>query len=158
MIRNAELPGSGPGAARRYRPTRASAVPLELLGIAYFVLMVALGVILVWQPARMTQVSAAASQLQKDLQDVRLRNEDLKKTVAKMESLSYVESEAKGRLGMVVPAEVRTCAVSQNVSLAAFDTGQNVVADKAEPAGIRSLIARIAGIFGTKEVTAGTKR
>lgn len=158
MIGSAELSGLDQSAARRYRPARAINVPIELLGIAYFVLLVTVGVILVWQPARMTQVNAIASQLQKDLQDLRLRNEDLKKTVAKLESLSFVEKEAKERLGMVVPTEVRTCPVSQNVSLAAFDAEQNTSADKRESTGIRSLIARITGIFGTKEVTAGTER
>ncbi len=153
MISSAEIPVVGENGTKRLRRLRNAAVPLEVLGIGYFLLLVLVGVALVWQPAKMTQVRQSATKLQAVLQDLKLRNEDLKKTVANMESLAYFETEARDRLGMVEPEQVKICEIPEHLALAAYDTNASL-ADKDKPNGIRLLIARIAGIFNTNQATA----
>ncbi len=153
MISGAEIPVMGGSGIDRSRRFRNIALPLEVLGIGYFLLLVLVGVALVWQPAKMTQVGQSATELQATLQDLRLRYEDLKKTVANMESLAYFETEARERLGMVEPEQVRICEIPEHLGLAAFDSNSSL-ADKDEPNGISLLIARIAGMFSINQATA----
>ncbi len=158
MIKNAEIPGVRRGSIRgvpeRGKRAKAGGVPLEILGIAYLIVMMAVGVILVAQPARVTQANARLGKLEAELHELRLRNENLKKTVAFMESLTFVESEARYKLGMVDPCEVRTFSIPAETYVACSDVDGIAGEDIEEVGGIRSLIARIAGIFGTREVIA----
>ncbi len=145
MIKNAVYPG----ASRRAKMK----VPVELVGIMYFLLLVGCGVLLVSQPARIAQVDASVRSLERSLHDIKLKNEDLKKKVAQVEALSFVEKEAKGRLGMVEPSVIRTVALpespeipNESVASAGKDSGTE---------GILSLYRRIiAGVFKGGEVKA----
>jgi len=155
MIRSAsaETMGMRRAVMRRPRRTRSVGVPVEVLGLLYFIVILGAGLLLVWQPAKVAQVTSQINKLEATLQDLKLRNEDLKKTVAAMESLSYIEAEARNRLGMVDPTDVRTCEI--------LEVGPSTepgisIASGAEPkeTGIMSLLARITQIFGSKEAIA----
>jgi cell division protein FtsB len=155
MIRSASACSTGIRGAVLRRPRRARSIglPVELLGLLYFVVILGAGLVLVWQPARVAQVTSEINKLENTLKDLKLRNEDLKKTVAGMESLGYVESQARERLGMVDPTDIRTC---QILEVAPSKEVGVTVASGAEPkqTGIMSVLARIAQIFGSKEAIA----
>jgi len=144
--------------ARERRQRRASreGLPLEFFGIVYFLLVVLAGGILVWQPARVAEMNQQMAVLDSTLQGLKMQSEALRKTVSGIESLDYVEKEARTRLGMVSPGEVRTFSVSESsreiVSVASLP--------KVEPktGGILSLLGRIAQIFGVREATAKGQR
>jgi cell division protein FtsB len=129
---------------------------LEFFGIVYFLLVVLAGGILVWQPARVAEMNQQMAVLDSTLQGLKMQSEALRKTVSGIESLDYVEKEARTRLGMVSPGEVRTFSVSESsreiVSVASLP--------KVEPktGGILSLLGRIAQIFGVREATAKGQR
>ncbi|MGI6663115.1 MAG: FtsB family cell division protein [Bacillota bacterium] len=126
-------------------------MPLEFFGIAYFLLIVVAGCLLVLQPARVAQYNETIALKQRELQSLKLKNEDLKKVVSYAESLEFVENEARMTLGMVDPGEVKALEVNvTQANSAVFASSQ----PKPEPGGILSLIGRIAQIFGVKEATA----
>ena len=160
MIRSADAETMGMGRAVSHRParrTRSVGLPIEVLSLMYFAVILGLGLVLVWQPARVTQVTSDINRLEATLKDLKLRNEDLKKTVAGMESLDYVESLARGRLGMVDPTEIRTCEILEAVPSGGSGA---TMALRTEPegTGIMSVLARIAQIFGGGEATAKEQR
>jgi cell division protein FtsB len=162
MIRTSELrlgsataPGSNRVRNLRARRQRTRSVPLEILGITYFLLVVMAGSLLVLQPARVAQINEAIARSERELQSLKLKNEDLKKAVAYVESLDFVESEARGILGMVDPGDVKALEVpALRENPAIFASAE----PKSEPSGILSLIGRIAQIFGVKEATAKGQR
>ncbi|HHW26891.1 MAG TPA: septum formation initiator family protein [Firmicutes bacterium] len=158
MIRSASAESMGIRRAvlRRSRRTRSVGVPVEILGLLYFIIILGAGLLLVWQPAKVAEITSQINKLEATLQDVKLRNEDLKKTVAAMESLSYIEAEARNRLGMVDPTEVRTCEILEVTP--AMGPGISV-ASNAEPkqTGIMAVWARITQIFGSREAIAKGK-
>lgn len=153
MIRNAEVCAGA--TMPRERRSRAR-FPVEVVGLLYFLLLVGGGMLLVWQPARVAQVNDRVQNLEHTLHELRLRNEDLKKTVAQVEALSYVERAARERLGMVDPSEIRTVSLpeatvnSQEVAVASGKDSQQ--------GGIFSLYRRIAQIFKSGEATAKERR
>jgi cell division protein FtsB len=154
MIRSADASLGMRGAVlRRPRRTRSVGLPVEVLGLLYFMVILGAGLVLVWQPARVAQHTSEINKLEAVLKDLKLRNEDLKKTVAGMESLRYVETQARERLGMVDPTDVRTC---QILEVAPREDSGITMASSAEPrqTGIMSVLARIAQIFGSKEAIA----
>lgn len=132
----------------RARRTRST---LERFGIMYFLIFVSAGCLLVWQPAQITAMNDRIAVLEKQLQELKIRNEDLKRQVSAMESLTYVEKEARTRLGMVDAGEVRSFAVelpqtpTQTNASASVNPKENV---------IQAALGRIAKIFGAKEATA----
>ncbi|HHW17688.1 MAG TPA: septum formation initiator family protein [Firmicutes bacterium] len=142
MVRNAEA-GS------------RKVLPLEVFGLIYLAILVTAGILLVWQPARTAQMNEEINRLEAQLQDLKMRNEDLKKKVAMLESLSYVEQEARGRLGMVDPKEVKVLALVEDMPEA---TTAAVDKKDQEKSGIFSFLARIAEIFGAKEAVAKGQR
>lgn len=141
---------------RRHGKASREGLPLEFFGIVYFLLVVLAGGILVWQPARVAEMNQQMAVLDSTLQGLKMQSEALRKTVSGIESLDYVEKEARTRLGMVSPGEVRTFSVSESsreiVSVASLP--------KVEPktGGILSLLGRIAQIFGVREATAKGQR
>lgn len=148
-------------AARARRTRRADratrqGLPVEFFGVLYFCLLVLAGGILVWQPAKVAQMNQQMAKLEATLQDLRMQSESLKKTVAAIESLDYVEKEARTRLGMVSPTEVRTFAMTEtaapSMQLASLPQEQ------VKSGGILSLFGRIAQIFGAREATAKGQR
>lgn len=151
MIRNAEF-NSG------------KSIPIEVFGIIYFILLVAAGIILVWQPAQIAQMNQEINRLEIRLQDLKMRNEDLKKQVASLESLTYIEHQARTRLGMVDPKEVKVFALSEDQlhSAAAQQPHERMTAqqiqEKKTDISIFSLFRRIAQIFGTREAVARGQR
>jgi cell division protein FtsB len=162
MIRDAQIAYAPARPARKRERRRARAragregLPVELLGMLYFLLVVLAGGILVWQPARVAQVNERMAGLETSLQELRMRNESLKKSVSAIESLDYVEKEARTRLGMVSPQEVRTFSITETAkepvqvaSLPKEDT---------RTGGIFSLFGRIAQIFGVKQAIAKGQR
>lgn len=162
MVRDAEL-GLGraralcPSNTRERRSKRQAkrAVPLEVIGIAYFLLIVIAGGLLVMQPARVAQIGERIAARERELQSLKLRNEDLKRTVAYVESLEFVEKEARTTLGMVDPGEVKALPIPSVQQSSVLLAGSF---DEPESGGILSLIGRIAQIFGVREATAkGTK-
>lgn len=147
--------------ARERRSRRAGraarqGLPMEFFGVLYFCLVVLAGGILVWQPARVAQMNQQMAKLEATLQDLRMQSESLKKTVSAIESLDYVEREARTRLGMVSPTEVRTFAMTEtaapSMQLASLPQEQ------VKSGGILSLFGRIAQIFGAREATAKGQR
>jgi cell division protein FtsB len=153
MIRSSELRLGNACAhsSNRARRQAVRSMPLEIFGIAYFLLIVAAGCLLVLQPARVAQFNETIALKERELQSLKLKNEDLKKAVSYAESLGFVESEARMTLGMVDPDQVKALevTVSQETSPAFA-----AVQPESEPSGILSLIGRIAQIFGVKEATA----
>lgn len=161
MIRSADARAMGMGSAVSDRPARRArsvGLPVEILGLLYFIVILGLGLMLVWQPARVTQVTSDINRLEAGLKDLKLKNEDLKKTVAGMESLDYVESLARGRLGMVDPAEIRTCEILEAVPSGGGAGVTIASTTKPEETGIMSVLARIVQIFGGGEATAKEQR
>ncbi len=117
---------------------------LEVLGILYFVLIVTAGVILVCQPAKVARMSQEVRHLETKLRDLKLRNEDLKRMVATMESLTFVESQARDSLGMVDPEQVRSVAVNIETQSPDFPGEQNVDTAEKPAQGIFAWLNRIA--------------
>ena len=78
MIRNAE-----------FAPRKTYSI--QIAGLIYFIAVVIAGVMLVCQPARVAHLNQEVRRMEKHLHDLKLRNEDLKRTVASMESLSFIE-------------------------------------------------------------------
>ena len=127
----------------------------EVIGIAYFLLIVIAGGLLVMQPARVAQIGERIAARERELQSLSFRNEDLKRTVAYVESLEFVEKEARTTLGMVDPGEVKALPIPSVQQSSVLLAGSF---DEPESGGILSLIGRIAQIFGVREATAkGTK-
>jgi cell division protein FtsB len=150
MIRNADIPCRHVVSTRGRCAKRT--IPVEFLGLVYFLVIVSTGLLLVWQPARIAVTNNDALQLQAQLKVLKIRNEALKKTVAAMESLNYVESEARNRLGMVEPQQVRS------VAMTVLETPAQIMAanpEKQERTGILHALSRIVEIFENKEVWAG---
>ncbi|HHX27766.1 MAG: FtsB family cell division protein [Bacillota bacterium] len=162
MIGSSELRLTGAGALgsnrvrnRRVRRQAVRSVPLEVFGMAYFLIIVMAGSLLVLQPARVAQINETVALKERELQSLKLRNEDLKKAVAYVESLEFIESEARGTLGMVDPGDVKALEVPAERE-SSFVLAS--VEPKSERSGILSLIGRIAQIFGVKEATAKGQR
>ncbi len=124
--------------------TSRKSCPIEVIGLLYFVLFVAAGVMLVYQPAKVARLSQEAAKLNVQLHDLKLRNEDLKRGVAAMESLAFIEAQARDELGMVDPEHVK----SVTVNLAPKENllaENNVPHDAQEsPQGIYAWLSRIA--------------
>lgn len=170
MVRNVEvmtapLTYSGSSAyggspARERRPQRAArqGLPMEFFGVLYFCLVILAGGILVWQPARVAQINEQIARLDATLQDLRMQSESLKKTVSAIESLDYVEEEARTRLGMVSPEEVRTFALTESVAESSYAMAASLPQEETNAGGILSLFGRIAQIFGAREATAKGQR
>ncbi len=163
MMREMEVGYTAPSAReRRSRRPGRQGLPMEFFGVLYFCLVVLAGGLLVWQPARVAQMNERIAKLEVSLQDLRMQSESLKKQVSAIESLDYVEKEAKTRLGMVSPSEVRTFAVNESSqgdpSLQLASASSQASQDEVRTGGIFSLISRIAEIFGTKEATAKGQR
>lgn len=136
---------------RRARRQSARSMPLEFFGIAYFLLIVLAGCLLVLQPARVAQYNETIALKERELQALKLTNEDLRKAVSYAESLEFVEKEARATLGMVDPGEVKALEVNvSQANSAVFASAQ----PKPDSGGILSLFGRIAQIFGVKEATA----
>jgi len=146
--------GRGRERRRTQRATRQG-LPIEFFGVLYFCLLVLAGGILVWQPAKVAQMNEEIAGLQVTLQDLRMQSESLKKSVSAIESLDYVAKEAKTRLGMVAPEEVRTFSV-ENVAVS-YELA-SLPQEDSETGGIFSLFGRIAQIFGAREATAKGQR
>lgn len=153
MIRDAHVQASflpaRPARERRRKAAREG-LPMEFFGMIYFLLVVLAGGILVWQPARIAQVNQSIAALETKLDDLRMRNESLKQSLSRMESLDYVEKEARTRLGMVSPEEVRTFSLTE----AATQSFASAPRQEPKAGGIMALIGRIAQIFGVKEAVA----
>ena len=60
----------------------------------------------VWQPAQVATMNQELMALEETLKDLKMRNEDLKRTVATMESLTFIEAQARDVLGMTDPIQV----------------------------------------------------
>ena len=164
MLRDLEMTarvGSGQAASstriRRQRTLR-DGVPVEVLGVAYLLIVVLAGGALVWQPARIAQMNQQIAELDSTLRELKMRSEALKKTVSTIESLDYIEKEARSRFGMVSPEEVRTISVTESEVLSAASVAKNLPDEKSQTGGIMSLFGRIAQIFGVREATAKGKR
>jgi len=156
MIRNPAMETTTVSCRRR---TRSGGLPLEAVGILYLGMAVLLGLMLVWQPANVADLAHRASDLEKQVDALKLENENLKAEVSRLESLSYVESVAKTRLGMVEPPEIKTA------TMVALDLGDSrasseIVAEKTGrgPGGIMGILQRIAEIFGGRGVEAGGQK
>lgn len=153
MIRNADVQASflpARPAREHHRRAAREGLPVEFLGMAYFLLLVLAGGILVWQPARIAQVNQRIASMEASLNDLRMHNESLKQTLSSMESLQYVEKEARTRLGMVSPDEVRTFALTETPTQTFAQASQ----EEPEAGGILGLLGRIAQIFGVREAVA----
>jgi cell division protein FtsB len=148
MIRNADVSGVSIGVVKERR--QGKSLPVEVLGLLYFAAIVIAGIILVWQPATVAQMNERSQELEITLKDLKMRNEDLKKTVSSLESLDYIEHEARTRLGMVDPSVVKTITVKEDQTPQVIAVSQETVTEK----GILSLLSRIAQVFGTKQATA----
>lgn len=157
MIRNVNIPAAY-AAKHADEKSHARHVPVEVIAIAYFVILLLAGVLLVWQPAKIAQMNERISQLESTLQDLKLRNEDLKKAVAARESLQYVEFEARNRLGMVDPNQVQTIRVPPENSSGIGYVASVPTKQSQGRSGIFGIIDRIAQIFGAREVTAKGKK
>jgi len=142
---------------RRSQRVARQGLPMEFFGVLYFCLVILAGGILVWQPARVAQMNEQIGSLTATLQDLRMQSESLKKTVSAIESLDYVEEEARTRLGMVSPEEVRTFAVSESVLQGSYEVA-SLPQDETNTGGILSLFGRIAQIFGARQATAKGQR
>lgn len=156
MVRDVQMmnvPSTHSRNRERRRTQRAArqGLPIEFFGVLYFCLLVVAGGILVWQPAKVAQMNEEIAELQTTLQDLRMQSESLKKSVSAVESLDYVSKEAKTRLGMVAPEEVRTFSV-ENVAVS-YELA-SLPQEDVETGGIFSLFGRIAQIFGAREATA----
>lgn len=156
-MRNVEVTCVQPGQAwgareRRVRRDARDGLPMEVLGIVYFLLIVFAGGVLVWQPARIAEMNERIAELDSALQGLKMQSEALRKTVSGIESLEYVEREARTRLGMVSPEEVKTLSLSEP-SREAMRVA-SLPGEEPESRGIMSLFGRIAQIFGVKEATA----
>jgi len=161
MLRDIQMTarvGSGQAASRvRRQKLFREGVPVEIFGVAYLLIMVLAGGALVWQPARIAQMNEQIAELDSTLKELKMRSEALKKTVSTIESLDYVEKEARNRLGMVSPEEVRTISVAES-ELTTAASVKNLPDEKAQTGGIMSLFGRIAQIFGVREATAKGQR
>ncbi len=157
-VQIASVPRERARSARERARRRASreGLPVEVLGVAYFLLVVLAGGILVWQPARVAEMNQEIAALDSTLKDLKMQSEALRKTVSAVESLDYVEKEARVRLGMVSPAEVRTFSVSE--SSKEVTSVASLPREEPKAGGILSLFGRIAQIFGMKEATAKGQR
>ncbi len=132
MIRNAEL-------------NSRKAVSLEVFGVLYFAVIVAAGIMLVWQPARVASMNQELGRLEATLRDLKMRNEDLKRTVATMESLTFIEAQARDVLGMVDPVQVRALAVNtEYMHLSTEEELGHITAMEPGQTGILGWINRIA--------------
>jgi cell division protein FtsB len=130
MIRNAEW-----GSRKTFS--------IEIVGLVYFLTVVIAGVILVYQPAQVALLNQEARCLERHLHDLKLRNEDLKKMVASMESLTFIEAQARNTLGMVEPEQVKSVVVNAGPQEHQPASADNYAAD--EPArGIFAWLSRIA--------------
>lgn len=158
MIRDMHLNCASAPAVRERRQSRVArqGLPMEFFGVLYFCLVILAGGILVWQPARVAQMNEQITRLDAELQDLRMQSESLKKTVSAIESLDYVEKEAKTRLGMVSPQEVRTFSLSENANESLEIA--SLPKEEVKTGGIFSLFGRIAQIFGAREATAKGQR
>lgn len=117
---------------------------VEVAGIIYFVLIVTAGIILVCQPARVAHMNQEARVLETKLRDLKLRNEDLKRMVATMESLTFVESQARDNLGMVDPKQVKSVAVNTETQSPEVTKEQTASTAEKPAHGIFAWVARIA--------------
>lgn len=151
MIREMEIRVQG----RRIRRSSREGLPMEFFGILYFLLIVFTGGVLVWQPARVAEMNEEIAVLDATLRELKLQSEALRKTVSGIESLDYVEREARTRLGMVSPQEVRTVAIEYS---SGDDSHQTDGVAGLPREGILSLFGRIAQIFGVREATAKGQR
>ena len=116
---------------------------IEILGLIYFLTIVLAGVMLVYQPARVAHLNQEVRHLEKQLHDLKLRNEDLKKMVASMESLTYIEAQARTKLGMVEPEQVKSVIVATGPQEHQPARGESYAT--AEPTrGILAWLSRIA--------------
>ncbi len=159
MIRDVQItcsPVSPVIRERRHRRAAREGLPMEFFGIVYFCLVILAGGILVWQPAKVAQMNEQIAKLETTLQDLKMQSESLKKTVSAVESLDYVEKEAKARLGMVSPQEVRTFSITESAN-APLQVA-SLPKEEAKNGGIFSLFGRIAQIFGAREAIAKGQR
>ena len=131
MIRNAEL-------------NFKKSMSLELFGMLYFALIVTAGIVLVWQPARVASMNQEISRLEMTLRDLKMRNENLKRTVATMESLTYIEAQARDDLGMVDPLQVRSFAAATGTELKTGQELDQITAIEESQTGILAWLDRIA--------------
>jgi cell division protein FtsB len=145
-----------PARERRRRRASREGFPVEFFGVVYFLLVILAGGILVWQPARVAEMNQEIATLDSTLQNLKMQSEALRRTVSGIESLDYVEKEARARLGMVSPAEVRTFSVSE--SSKEITRVASLPKEQPKAGGILSLFGRIAQIFGVKEATAKGQR
>lgn len=153
MVRRENLTYGAAGACRRSR-ARSSTFPLELAGILYLFTAVLFGILLVWQPASMANLSRRARELERQVEALRLENHDLKAEISRLESLTYVEYVARTRLGMVDPPEVKTAALVAGYPATSSGPSQMQAAAE-ESSGISGIIRRIAEILGGRWVEAG---
>lgn len=156
MIRNLAVEAVPEHPRRRVRTT---GIPMEAIGIVYLVVAVLFGLMLVWQPASLANLAHRARELERQVEALKVENHNLKAELSKLESLSYVETVAKTKLGMVEPPEVKTA------SVVAFDTrdfslSSGTIAETTgrKPGGIMGIIQRIAEIFGGRGVEAGGRK
>ncbi len=132
MIRNAEL-------------NSRKTVSLELFGMLYFAVIVAAGIMLVWQPARVASMNQELGRLEATLRDLKMRNEDLKRMVATMESLTFIEAQARDGFGMVEPVQVRPLAVNtEDTHLSTGEELSHITAMEPGQTGILAWLSRIA--------------
>ncbi|MBE3520280.1 MAG: septum formation initiator family protein [Firmicutes bacterium] len=156
MIRNVTIEAAPARARRRGRTT---GLPIEAVGILYLVVAVLFGLMLVWQPANLANLAHRARELERQVEALKVENHSLKAELSRLESLSYVESVAKTKLGMVEPPQVKTAAV---VALDTGDFGASsgaiAEATNRKPEGIMGIVQRIAEIFGGRGVEAGGRK
>lgn len=131
---------------------------IEVIGIIYFTIIVIAGVILVGQPAKIARLNQKAAQLTTQLQDLKLRNENLKRTVASMESLTYIETQARNDLGMKEPDQVRSVAINIEHERSDGSIDQNHLAVEKSSKGIYTWLDRIAEFMKHRIVVAKKRR
>ncbi|HHY11194.1 MAG TPA: hypothetical protein GX529_01050 [Firmicutes bacterium] len=134
MIRNIEL------ASRKN-------LSIEVVGVLYFAAVVIAGIILVCQPAKVAHMNQEVRRLNTQLHDLKLRNEDLKRMVATMESLTFIEAQARDNFGMVDPDQVKSVVV--NIAPGEYEVaGEENSLNATEPAqGIFAWLNRIAQLM-----------
>ncbi|HHY69658.1 MAG TPA: septum formation initiator family protein [Bacillota bacterium] len=133
-------------------------VPVEVFGILYFGLLVIIGIALVWQPAKVATMNQELMALEATLQDLKMRNEDLKRIVATMESLAFIEAQARDVLGMVDPEQVRAIAVNlQDTEILNEPGSEHVAVSEPEQTGIVAWFSRIVE-FMRDNLTAAKER
>ncbi len=146
MIRNPELDSK-------------KSVPIEFFGILYFGLLVAVGLMLVWQPAQVATMNQELMALEETLKDLKMRNEDLKRTVATMESLTFIEAQARDVLGMTDPIQVRAVAVNiDNTNAVVKEDSDQLTADEQAPGGLFAWISRVAEFMRDNLIAAKERR